>query len=292
VLAPQDPDADRPPGRAGTVRVLGPPDLDAALAVAAEAPVANVFADYRSRLTQLDQRWLGGQMWGYVDDGRLVSLCHVGANLVPVQATREACAAFADRALSQRRLSSTIVGPAEQVRWLWDDLGESWGPARDARWDQPHLEISGPPAIAPDPAVRRTTAEEVEDLYPACVAMYTEEVGVNPEADGGRNMYRARVAQLVNRGWSFSRIEDGRVLFKAEVACASPYACQVQGVYVDPDRRGEGLCTSGMAAVVAYALQEIAPTVSLYVNAHNAPARAAYARVGFRQTGTFSTLMF
>ena len=30
----------------------------------------------------------------------------------------------------------------------------------------------------------------------------------------------------------------------------SPYAAQIQGVYVDPDRRGEGLATIGMAAVV------------------------------------------
>jgi len=43
---------------------------------------------------------------------------------------------------------------------------------------------------------------------------------------------------------------------------------------------------------VQIALREIAPVVSLYVNEHNVPARAAYARVGFVQTGTFSTLMF
>jgi predicted GNAT family acetyltransferase len=292
IVASEGPGADRPTSGAGVVRVLGPPDLDAALAVVCEDPVTNVFADYRSRLTQLDQRWLGGQMWGYVEDGAVVSLCHVGANLVPVQATREACAAFADKALRQRRLSSTIVGPAEAVGWLWDDLGGTWGPVRDARWNQPHLALAGDPLVVPDPRVRRTTAAELDDLYPACVAMYTEEVGVSPESDGGRNLYRARVAQLVNRGWSFSRIENGKVLFKAEIACASPYACQVQGVYVAPDRRGEGLCTSGMAAVVAFALAEIAPTVSLYVNAHNTAARAAYDKVGFTQTGTFATLMF
>jgi predicted GNAT family acetyltransferase len=292
VLASHGPDADRTAGRTGTVRVLGPADLSAALAVLEADPVPNVFADYRSRITQLDQRWLGGQMWGYVEDGRLVSLCHVGANLVPVQATERACRAFAARALRQRRLSSTIVGPSDAVAWLWEDLAAEWGPARDERWDQPHLEIAVPPAVEPDPDVRVTTPEEIDALYPACVAMYREEVGVSPEADGGRSMYRARVSQLVNRGWSFSRIEDGRVLFKAEIACASPLAAQVQGVYVDPEHRGQGLCTRGMAAVVAHALAEVAPVVSLYVNAHNTPARAAYAKVGFTQTATFSTVMF
>lgn len=286
------PDVERPTGRAGTVRVLGPADLPAALAVLEQDPVVNVFAEYRSRITQLDQRWLGGQMWGYAEDGELVSLCHVGANMVPVNASPQACEAYAARALGQRRTSSTIVGPRGAVSDLWDHLGPQWGPARDERWDQPHLELAEEPAVAPDPGVRRTEPGEVDALYPACVAMYTEEVGVSPEADGGRNLYRARVSQLVNRGWSFSRIEDGRVLFKAEIACATPSAAQVQGVYVDPSVRGQGLCTSGMAAVVAIARAEIAPTVSLYVNAHNLSARAAYAKVGFRQTATFSTLMF
>jgi predicted GNAT family acetyltransferase len=292
VLASQGRYAERPSDRPGEVRVLGPADLPAALEVLATDPVTNVFVEYRSRLTQLDQRWLGGQMWGYEADGRLEALCHVGANLVPVAGTPESCAAFARRAVRQRRLSSTIVGPRDAVEMLWADLAEDWGEPREMRWDQPHLEVSAAPQVAPDPAVRRTTPAEIDTLYPACVAMYQEEVGVSPELDGGRNLYRARVAQLVNRGWSFSRIEDGRVVFKAEVACATPTACQIQGVWVDPERRNAGLCTGGMAAVVDIALREIAPTVSLYVNAHNLAARTAYERVGFRQSATFSTIMF
>jgi predicted GNAT family acetyltransferase len=274
------------------VRVLGPADLPAALEVLASDPVTNVFVEYRSRLTQLDPRWLGGQMWGYAVDGQLRSLCHVGANMVPVAGTPESCAAFATRALRHRRVSSTIVGPRDAVELLWADLADEWGAPREVRWDQPHLEIATVSDVPADGLVRRTRPEEIDTLYPACVAMYEEEVGVSPELDGGRNLYRARVAQLVNRGWSFSRIEDGKVVFKAEIACATPVACQIQGVWVDPSRRGEGLCTRGMAAVVDVALREIAPNVALYVNAHNVAARTAYERVGFRQSGTFSTIMF
>lgn len=255
-------------------------------------PVVNVFADYRARLTQLDPRWLGGEVWGFHEDGKLVSACHSAANLVPVQARPEALVAFAGRAAAQHRRCATIVGPTEAVETLWEHLAPHWNSPREVRWHQPHLQISGEPAVAPDPLVRRTEAADLDVLYPACVAMYAEEVGVSPEIGGGADLYRARVAQLVAKGWSFSRIEDGRVVFKAEVAAASPYACQVQGVYVDPSRRGEGLAAAGMAAVVRMALRDIAPVVSLYVNEHNAAARAAYARAGFEQTGTFSTIMF
>jgi uncharacterized protein len=274
------------------LRLLGPSDLPAMLELTAGDPVVNVFADYRSRLTRLEPRWLGGEVWGYHEDGRLVSACHAAANLVPVQATPEAIAAFADRAAAEPRRCATIVGPAEAVGPLWDRLAAHWSPAREVRLNQPHLQISGEPAVAPDPQVRRTEPADADVLYPACVAMYTEEVGVSPELGGGAELYRARVAQLVAKGWSFARIERGRVVFKAEVAAVSPYACQVQGVFVDPSRRGEGLAAAGMAAVVVAALRDIAPVVSLYVNEHNHPARRAYARAGFEQCGTFSTVMF
>jgi hypothetical protein len=47
-----------------------------------------------------------------------------------------------------------------------------------------------------------------------------------------------------------------------------------------------------MAAVVEYARRDVAPIVSLYVNDYNVAARAAYRRVGFREVGTFATVLF
>ena len=274
------------------LRVLGTGDLSDVLDLLAHDPVQNVFVDYRARLTRLEPRWLGGEVWGWYRDDKLVSMCHSAANLVPVLADREALDAFADRALRKGRSCSTLVGPREQVDAMWAVLGTRWGSPREARWDQPHLEIATPPLVEPDPLVRLSRREDLATLYPACVAMYTEEVGISPEWDGGRDLYRARVTQLISRGWSFARYEDGEVVFKAEVACATPNACQVQGVWVHPDRRGEGLAEAGMAAVVEMARRDIAPVVSLYVNAHNAAARRTYAAVGFEQTATFSTVMF
>jgi len=273
------------------VRPLGPADLEAFLALARRRPVVNAFVDYRATTTNLEPRWLGGEMWGRFEDGELAAACHVGANLVPVEATADDAAAFAERALARGRTVSTIVGPQEAVRAFWNSVAAAWGQPRESRWEQPHLEIAQEPRVEPDPQVRRTVRADLGELYPACVAMYTEEVGISPEYGGGE-LYRARVIQLVNRGWSFARFDQGRLVFKAEVACATPYAAQIQGVYVPPDRRGEGLATAGMAAVVDLVRREVAPTVSLYVNDWNTPARAAYERVGFRETARFATVMF
>lgn len=274
------------------VRPLGSADLEEFLALAGQDPVVNVFALYRARTTSLEPRWLGGEVWGRYANGELVAACHVGANLVPIQATPDDARAFAERALTRSRTVSTIVGPHDAVKAFWHNVAHTWGKPREIRWHQPHLVIDTPPLVEPDPWVRRTTRQDLAVLYPACVSMYTEEVGVSPESGGGADLYRARVTQLTSRGWSFARFEGGRVVFKAEVACATNEAAQVQGVWVPPDRRGEGLAIKGMAAVVDYVQAEIAPVVSLYVNEWNTPARKAYQAVGFRETTRFSTVMF
>jgi uncharacterized protein len=148
------------------------------------------------------------------------------------------------------------------------------------------------PVVEPDPAVRRVRPEEFEVLYPACVEMFTEEVGVSPEAGGGRELYQTRVRQLISKGLAYARIEDGQVLFKAEIGAVTPHACQVQGVWVHPARRGEGISVPGMAAVAEMARHDVAPVVTLYVNAHNRAARRSYERVGFTQTCEFTTILF
>ncbi|MDR6173134.1 putative GNAT family acetyltransferase [Nocardioides zeae] len=275
------------------VRVLGPADLDEFLALVERDPVINVFVDHRARTTRLQPRWLGGEVWGHYDAGDLVAACHVAANLVPVNADAEAVRAFAAHAPQRIRSVSTIVGPQPAVDTFWSSVSPRWGAPREIRFAQPHLEIGDTPLVAPDPEVRRTTTADMDALYPACVAMYTEEVGVSPERGGGAELYRARVAQLVARGWSFARFDDrGRVIFKAEVACTSPHAAQVQGVWVAPEHRRAGLATAGMAAVVETVRAEIAPVVSLYVNEWNTGARLAYERVGFVETARFTTVMF
>ena len=276
-----------------TTRVLEPSDLGAALAVLESEPVANAFVTSRVQIAGLDPWRLGGEMWGWYNDGRLRSLCYSGANLVPICATPEAVRAFADRARRAGRRCSSIVGPAEPTAQLWRLLEPGWGPAREVRANQPLMVTESPSAdVTPDPLVRRIRKDEMDVLMPACVAMFTEEVGISPLAGDGGLLYQARVAELIGAGRSFARIDDGKVVFKAEIGAATPQACQIQGVWVAPEHRGRGLSETGMAAVLRYALADVAPVVSLYVNDYNTPARRSYARVGFKETGAFMSVLF
>ncbi|MFI9429793.1 MULTISPECIES: GNAT family N-acetyltransferase [Streptosporangium] len=273
-------------------RVLDDNDRDEVLALLDADPVVNVFVASRVRAVGLNPARLGGQMWGFGPRGGLTSLCYAGANLVPVNAGTDAVHAFADRARKQGRRCSSIVGPADAVAPLWERLEPHWGAARAVRWAQPVMAATTPSPVPIDPLVRRVRPEEFEILLPACVAMFTEEVGISPEAGDGGALYRSRVAELIRIGRSYARIEHGRVVFKAEIGAVTPLACQIQGVWVHPDLRGRGHAAAGMASVVKHALDCFAPVVSLYVNDYNAPARAAYRKAGFKEVGTFMSVLF
>jgi predicted GNAT family acetyltransferase len=274
------------------VRQLGESERAAVERILDRDPYAGAQVAERVATHGLNWWRADGRLYGHGDSRRVESLLWSGAHLVPVCTTPAAIAAFAELLGTETRVCSSIIGRADAVLDLWDRLGGHWGRARDIRPSQPLLVTGEDPPVAPDPAVRLVRPNEIDQLFPAAVAMYTEEVGVSPLLDDGGRGYRRRMAELVRGKRAYGRFAGDRVIFKAELAIVTARTAQVQGVWVDPEFRGRGLATPAMAAVTRDALHRVAPTVSLYVNDYNTPARRVYARCGFAPAGTFATVLF
>jgi predicted GNAT family acetyltransferase len=275
------------------VRQLTDADRAQAERIFAADPIAAAQVVERVAVRGLSWR-SDGRLFGYgaPRSPGLDALLWCGGQVTPLGVERHAANAFADLISGWPRVCASIVGPAEGVLGLWERLRPSWGPDRTVREEQPLLLLDRVPSTPADPQVRALEPDEVDVLFPACVAMYTEEVGVSPMGDDNGRGYRARVAELVKGGRAFGRVIDGKVVFKAELAVVTRATVQVQGVWVDPQWRGRGIAAGGMAAVVQAALRRFAPTISLYVNGFNEPARRLYDRLGFRRVGTFATVLF
>lgn len=241
---------------------------------------------------ELEPAASGGPTWGWFVDGRLRSALYVGANLTPIDATSAALAAFATRLRMVGRRSSAIVGYRNDVLELWQQLESVWSTPREMRDDQPLMVINEPALTDQDEQVVVAVITDLDALMPASVAMFTEEVGVSPLAGGRGPAYRARVASSILEGRTYARFHNGDVIFKAEVGAVGRGSAQLQGVWVDPRLRGTGIAIPAVAAVVAAATRDHAPRVSLYANKHNTAALHTYQRVGFRQVGTFATVLF
>ncbi|GAA1814137.1 GNAT family N-acetyltransferase [Nesterenkonia flava] len=277
----------------GAARILGHGDTPALRRLLASDPVAHVAAGdaVSSRSTAAPGRGRQGALILGVDEGPgLAAACWLGTNIMPIGASAEHARLFGEAARSLRRRVSSIFGPAEAVLALYETTG--WDNHRDIRPHQPLMAITGPSEVEPLAGVRLSRPEELRSVEKACAAMFTEELGFSPYAQGV-TQYRDRIRWLIENGRSLIKVdeESGHIVFKAEFGALSDDVVQVQGVWVNPAWRGQGLAAGGMAAVVEHGLR-LAPTVSLYVNDYNTPALRTYHRVGFETTGTFATILF
>lgn len=275
-----------------TLRILTGADTGALLELARQDAVANVFILSHLETAGTASPTAGGaSIFGVFDGGTLLGACWAGANLVPVQLDPELAGLVAAAAHRSGRRYASIFGPVETVRALHAALEQLGHDAQEIRGNQPLLTITGPPLLEPNPALGFGHLADFDRILPACAAMFEEEVGYSPYL-GGREYYSRRVKGLIRAGHSLVHLGPNReVVFKAELGAVTPEVTQVQGVWMDPAFRGLGLSAGYMAAVVVLA-QTLAPVTSLYVNDFNTRARASYERVGFRQVGTFATVLF
>jgi hypothetical protein len=275
------------------IRQIDDQTVNQLLAIADRDPIRQCFIGARLELTRLGmKRPAYPDILGFFVDGNLESALFLGANLIPINTTELSRQEFLPVLKKMGRRSSSITGPADEVLPLWGKLESHWGSAREIRPNQPLMAISKRSLIPIDEQVRYSTTADLELLYPACVSMFTEEVGVSPIGPGTGSTYRNRVAEIISQSHSFVRIENEKVVFKAEVGTIGNNVAQIQGVWVAPEFRGSGLAASAMAAVVRFVLDDIAGTASLYANDFNKPAIATYLRVGFEQIDTFATIHF
>lgn len=274
-------------------RALDNRDLQAVAEFLAADPVSNIFILSRIQRRGLNPYHLGCQMWGVERGGELVSVCYPGTNVVAVGPDPEAMDLFA-RKLGPRRRASSIMGCSQEVRLLLDALsqrGDQWRSYREYRAHQPMMVMDRDAQVPTDPRVRIMTSDDLDLYYPAAVSMYTEEVGVSPLEP--TNSYRSYVSGLISEQRAFGVIDAGtqKVIFKSDVGAATNTICQIQGVWLEPTLRGQGLSAPAMAAVVNLA-RERWPIVSLYVNDFNVRAIRLYQRVGFRHSAEFATVLY
>lgn len=272
------------------MRVLDTSHGSEILAVLRRSPLTSMLAvPYVGRMG-------GGSVFLGADrpDGTgLAAVVWSGANIVPA-GDAAAMDLFVPALLRRGRRCTSIVGRADLVMPLWSQLEGRWGAARDVRAGQPCLVTRGPALVPGDDRVRRSTPSDFPILLPASVAMFTEEVGYDPTRQGGG--YAQYVQGLASSGRSYiitDRIGGQEtVIFKADVGSLWEGIAQVQGVWTHPALRGRGLATAGMAAAVNQIRRDVAPVVSLYVNAYNHSARRVYEKVGFVQEDTYATILF
>ena len=253
------------------------PSVEQILRFCAEDPVERVF------LEDMARRRLGRFVAAGAAGGELDALCHVGTNAVPSGA---GCGIFAREVA--RAAPRMVIGEQHAVADLWSEVRTRLPDPREIRPDQPVFAISDPPA-AGETGLRPATPDDLELLIPACAAAHEGEIGVDPlrrDAEG----FRWRTRSQIEDGRSWLWVDDGVILFKAEVSAWTPAAVQLQQVWVDPVARRHGHGARGLRDLCRLLL-EGTPTVCLWVRADNAAAIRLYESTGMEHALDYRSVL-
>jgi len=258
------------------VASLVEPTREQILAYCAEDPVERVF------LEDVARRGFG-RFTALDESGRLVALCHAGANVVP---SGRGCSAFA--AVTARTRARMLIGEQRAVTELWEAARVDLPRPREDRPGQPVYVITEAPEGGGS-GLRAATADDLPLLLPACAAAHELELGLNPlgqDPDG----FRWRTRSQIDEGRSWLWAEDGVVLFKAEASAWTPEAVQLQQVWTDPEARGQGHAARGLRDLIRLLLGH-APHVCLFVRSDNQPAIRLYDAVGMRHVLDYRSVL-
>ncbi len=133
-----------------------------------------------------------------------------------------------------------ILGEKDKVEQFWNyysDEGQEMRLAcRELLFELRHAmqvreEVEG---------LRRATLDDLDLVAPAHAAMAEFESGINPlqvDPDG----FRSRCARRIEMGRTWVLVEDGRLIFKADVMADTPDVIYLEGVWVSPQDRGRGV---------------------------------------------------
>ena len=225
-----------------------------------------------------------GRLLATIEEGRVTSLCHFGANVVP---SGPRAVEFAEA--TARSSARMIIGDEQAVGELWAAAQARMPRPREDRPGQPVFAIERPPEPGGS-ALRAATAEDFDLLLPAAAATHAGEIGIDPmlvDAEGFRRRTRKQIAE--GRSWVW--IEGGTICFKAEASAWTPHAVQLQQVWVDPGVRNQGYGRRGLSDLIRFLLERV-PRVCLFVRADNPAAIRLYEAVGMERVGRYRSLLF
>ncbi|PYS49908.1 MAG: hypothetical protein DMF68_08695 [Acidobacteria bacterium] len=181
-----------------------------------------------------------------------------------------------------------VTGEQERIEEFWSYYAEDGQRKRTAcrellfelRWPVEALqEVAG---------LRAATLNDLELILPVQAAMAEAESGINPmskEPEG----FRRRCARRIEQGKTWVLVEDGKLIFKAEIFADTPEATYLEGIYVDEEERGKGYGLRCLSQLTRTLLQRT-ERLCILVNERNAAAHAFYRKLGFKFTSIYDTI--
>ena len=211
-------------------------------------------------------------------DGRLEGVALIGHATLVEARSEAALAAFARLTRGSPR-ARMILGEREKVERFWAHFAE---PGRAPRRCSELLLVQRVPSAGRDAVegLRRATLDDLERVMPVQARMYSEESGGDDPLERDADGFRRRYARRIEQGRVWVLVEDGRLIFKADVISDTPEVVYLEGIYVTPEERGKSYGLNCLSQL-SRGLLERTRSVCLFIGAQKHKAQAFYSKAGY-----------
>jgi len=219
--------------------------------------------------------------------GELNGIALLGHHILFAGRCAETVEAFAQQARGLQG-AHVIVGDRVSVRQFWSryaQAGESPLLVQgeyllEQKWPVPVREFV--------PGLRLAKLDDLSQVASVHAQMAFEESHLNPlEVDRGG--FLARLARRMEQSRVWVWIEEGRVIFKADIMSDTADVIYLEGVYVNPSERGKGYGLRCLSQLSRELLLR-ARSLCLLVNEQNQPAQTFYQRAGYKLHSHYETI--
>lgn len=228
-----------------------------------------------------------GAFYGCHDaTGQLKGVALIGHVTIVETESDEALELFAQLARQYER-AHVIVGEQEKVDRFWKFYGPT-GQSMRRLCRELLMEQSWPVEVHEAVNMRLATIADLDLIMPVHAEMAFEESGVNPMVKDPIG-FRQRMSHRIEQGRIWVWIDQGRLIFKADVVSKTPEAIYLEGIYLAPEERGQG---SGVHYVSQLSRTLLASTKSIcvLVNEANQTAQTCYQNAGYKVRGYYDTV--
>jgi uncharacterized protein len=258
-----------------------------ALSFLAQRPLHTVYMASLIRDNGVDSPLNRGQLYGCRDfDGQLAGIALLGHATLVETRTESSLTAFA-RLAKQSTLPYLIRGEEDLIKKFWRQYGKSeQGASRVCH--ELLLEQVSPPKGKEVAGLRQATLDDLETIIRANVELAVLESGSDPlkrDAEG----FRSRIARRISLGRNWIWMEDGKLLFKADVIAETPQVIYLEGIYVEAGQRGKGYGTTGLKQLGRTLLRRTG-SICLTVNANKEETKHFYCRAGYAVRSYYDTI--
>jgi ribosomal protein S18 acetylase RimI-like enzyme len=229
-----------------------------------------------------------GTFYGCRDlNGQLEGVALVGHATLMETVSDRALAALA-RIARECPNTHLIMGEKDRVADFWSHYTDAGRKQRLAcrEW---LFELSWPiEAREGANGLRPATMAELELVMPVQAELAYAESGVNP-LDVDPQGFRERCLRRIEQGRTWVVVENGLLVFKADVISKTPEVNYLEGIWLREDRRNKNLGTHFMSELMRQLLENT-KSICLLVNESNEWAQGFYRKCGFHFRATYETI--